>query len=357
MKTNKAVAYLLFFILMASCTKEIVKPDPEEPSPVPQLIYSAPANKDTQIIAYFPYYQEVNSESIPDSKLKMIDVACFAFAQLNSNFTVTVPNQEKLKILSDRCKALGVKVVISFNGKHSDYLTMVSNAENRNIFINSLKNIVDTYSLDGIDNDWEYPSAKDGSDIGNLYLMRELSNYCHDPKVNKLLTMAITCGKYVGNYTNGIKNELYECVDWFNVMTYDDFSTTVSGIHHSPLSLVEIAYEYWVKKRQLPISKFITGIPIYGRPSGISQSGNVLTYKNIIKQGGSPDENSAQVFSSNYLNGTTPYTIYYNGRPLVREKCRYTLDHNLGGIMFWEAGQDTQDETSIIATAYKEMNS
>lgn len=359
MKTLKRliIVFLFAFALFSCGEKPIVNPDNDDsvPEAVPLLTHPAPENKVFRRVGYFPYYRDLSQGGIPDHILTCLDVACFAFAEIQHDFTVKVHQPSELYTLVRRCKELGIKVFISFNGEHDLYAQMVKKGGTRAIFINSIMEVVNKYGLDGVDNDWEYPSTKDGSSRGNLYLMREFSNILHAPGTDKFLTAAITCGKYVGSYSNGILEECFPCVDWFNVMSYDDFSTSEPGVFHSPMELLETAYVYWVETRKMPLNKFVGGIPIYGRPSGITQSGTVLTYKNIIEQGGDPDENRALVTSSSYENGSKEYWVYYNGRPLVREKTRYCLDKQTGGIMFWEAGQDTSDSTSLIKAAYDEI--
>ncbi len=360
MKNLKRIFALCIMIgAIYSCGKPFVPPEIDEDDQdvnitPPELIYPAPKNTKFVKVGYFPYYRDLSVAGIPDSTLLRLDVACFAFATIQNDFTVKLESPSVLMTLARRCRQLGVKVLISFNGKHDTYSRMVSQKSTREVFISSVMGIVEEYGLDGVDNDWEYPSTKNGSAQGNLYLMREFSNILHAPNVNKLLTAAIVPGKYEGSNSNGILQETFDCVDWFNIMTYDDFSTSVPGIHHSPMSLMEVAYNYWIVKRGLPTHKFVGGIPIYGRASGITQSGTTMTYKSILAQGGSPDENSAWVTSSSYNGGNTPYEVFYNGRPLVREKTRFCIDKGLGGVMFWEAGQDTHDDTSIIKTAYDE---
>ena len=318
-------------------------------------VYKAPENKKFQKVAYFPSYRTLTAAGIPDSKLQMVDVACFAFASINEDFTLSVEEPDKLRGLVARCKAAGVKILVSLNGAHSRYAAMTSSAKSRAVFVGSLKNIVDTYDLDGVDNDWEYPKTSDDSHKGNTALMRELSTWLHDPDVNKLLTMAITPGKYEGSISNGIEAECFDYVDWFNVMVYDDYSNEVTGVNHSPFSLLETAYNYWIIKRNMPKYKFVSGIPVYGRSSGLG-TGISMSYVTILSQGGNPDANQAEVTSSSYNNGQVPFTIYYNGRPLVRQKTRYCIDQKLGGVMFWEAGQDSQDDRSLIKAAYDEAD-
>ena len=318
-------------------------------------LYKAPKNTKFQKVAYFPSYRDLTEGSIPDEKLQMVDVACFAFASINDNYTLSVQEPDKLRALVARCKAFGVKILLSLNGTHSLYAAMTASPENRAKFIASLKTIVETYDLDGVDNDWEYPKTSDNSHKGNTALMRELSSWLHDPAVNKLLTMAITPGKYEGVTSNGIEQECFDYVDWFNVMVYDDFSNDTPGINHSPFELLEVSYNYWVVKRSMPKYKFVAGIPVYGRSSGLGKSIS-MTYASILAQGGNPDANQATVTSSSYNNGQTPFVVYYNGRVLVRQKTRYCIDQGLGGVMFWEAGQDTQDDRSLIKAAYEEVD-
>ena len=319
-------------------------------------LYKAPKNTQFQKVGYFPSYRSITAMS--DEYLQMLDVACYAFAEMNDDYTLTIQQPAKFQQLVDRCKSLGVKVVICFYGggsSHEKYVKMVASPENRAKFIASLKKIVETYDLDGVDNDWEYPKTSDNSHKGNTALMRELSSWLHDPAVNKLLTMAITPGKYEGVTSNGIEQECFDYVDWFNVMVYDDFSNDTPGINHSPFELLEVSYNYWVVKRSMPKYKFVAGIPVYGRSSGLGKSIS-MTYASILAQGGNPDANQATVTSSSYNNGQTPFVVYYNGRVLVRQKTRYCIDQGLGGVMFWEAGQDTQDDRSLIKAAYEEVD-
>lgn len=314
-------------------------------------VYLAPENKKFQKVAYFPSYRTLTADGIPDSKLKMVDVACFAFATINSDYTLTVQEPAKLSALVARCKANGVKVLISLNGTHSTYAAMTSSDASRATFINSLRNIVNTYNLDGVDNDWEYPKTSDNSSTGNTALMRELSIWLHDPAVSKLLTMAITPGKYAGSIRDGIQDECFNYVDWFNVMVYDDYSETKEGMHHSSYELMLESVNYWCGVRGLPLCKFVVGLPAYGVPSGIVRSGNTRDYNGIVREGGSCMEDVATITS---IKNPTPYPIYYNGIKTIRAKTRYALGNKLGGIMFWEVAGDRHDDLSLIGAAYGE---
>ena len=229
---------------------------------------------------------------------------------------------------------------------------MVASPENRAKFIASLKTIVETYDLDGVDNDWEYPKTSDNSHTGNTALMRELSSWLHDPAVNKLLTMAITPGVYEGAVSNGIETECFDYVDWFNIMCYDSYLGWADKKPEDlPLEMLTISYNYWVVKRSMPKYKFVGGISVYGRPSDSQNNGKAFTYAGILAQGGDPDGYKAHVSSSSYTGD-----VYYNGRTFVQKKTRYCIDQGVGGIMFWEVGQDVPDDRSLVKAAYDELN-
>jgi GH18 family chitinase len=337
------------FVLLISCSKGDDEPaiiDDNDNSVV--SLYPAPVNSQFRIVGYFPSYRDI--ASIPDSKLKMLDVACYAFASINEALMPVIDQPDKLQALVTRCKSLGVKVVLSFNGTHSYYATMTSQKDSRNKFADALIGFVKQYNLDGLDNDWEYPKTSDGSSLGNALLMKRLSDYCH--KESKLLTMAITCGKYVGSVSNGIVADVFNDVDWFNVMIYDDYSTTQPYVQHSPFSLLQVSYDYWIGTRSMPSAKFVSGMPFYGRPSGISMSGNTLGYNLIMAQGASAALDSATVTTT---ANPAPFTIYYNGTATVRQKTRFSKTKGLGGVMFWEVSMDTNDANSLLKAANDEI--
>lgn len=87
----------------------------------------------------------------------------------------------------------------------------------------------------------------------------------------------------------------------------------------------------------MPKYKFVGGISVYGRPSDSQNNGKAFTYAGILAQGGDPDGYKAHVSSSSYTGD-----VYYNGRTFVQKKTRYCIDQGVGGIMFWEVGQDVR---------------
>ncbi|MEJ7737846.1 MAG: glycoside hydrolase family 18 protein [Chitinophagaceae bacterium] len=334
---------LLFLCLIAVSLYSCSKKDISVPQP-PPIIITPPPDFGFKVVGYFPYYRD--PASVPDEKFRMCNVVNYAFATVNSAAGLTLNDPAKLSIVTARAKLNNAKIFLSINGAAADFKSMAASAEGRNQFIRAILSIVRQYGLHGVDMDWEFPSTADGTDLTFTALMRELSDSCHRD-ARYYLTAAITPGKYAGSFRDAIRGELFSFVDWFNVMCYDDFSTTVRYRHHSDMSLALTGMNYWISTRGMPASKFVLGMPAYGRPSGITQSGTVLSYNTILSRGGSPLSDSAIVSVSGF---PSTYTIYYNGQPLIKKKSILAKQRG-NGIMIWEHGHDSQDATSLFKAA------
>lgn len=322
-------------LILESCSK---KNDPPAPAPV---VIAAPPDFGFKVVGYFPSYRD--PASVPDSKFKMTNVVNYAFFTINSSGALVLNSPSTFSAVVAKAKANGAKVFMSVNGSTTDFKSMSATAEGRNAFIKLIMANLRSYSLHGVDMDWEFPTTADGSDILFTALMQELSDSCHRD-ARYYLTAAITAGKYAGGIRDAIKSTLFTSVDWFNIMAYDDFSTTVPYRQHSDLTLAQTCLNYWVNTRAMPKEKAVLGLPAYGRPSGITQTNTILTYSGILTQGGSANADSAIVTSSGY---PTPYTVYYNGQPTIKKKTM--LAKQMGnGVMLWEKGQDSHTATSLL---------
>jgi GH18 family chitinase len=340
LKFYKIITRLLPVIFIFSACK---KEQPDDTTPPPDI--HAPSKPEFVVVSYFPSYRNVNE--YPDRMFRMCTVVNYAFANLNASDKVTISDPQKFDSVYQKAKLNGAKVFLSISGASSQFASMSASSDGRTVFVNDIMQKVQQYNLDGIDIDWEYPKANDGTSENFTLLMKQLSNSLHvDGKY--FLTAAITPGIYAGSIRDGIRNEVFQYVDWFNVMVYDDFSTNPADPYrqHSPYSMAVTSKEYWVDARGMPKDKFVAGIPIYGRPAGITQDGTTLSYKTILQQGGNPLSDSAKVSA----RGFSDYTIYYNGQPTVKKKAVYA-HANGGGIMFWEMGEDASDDRSLIKAA------
>ncbi len=332
---SKLLILTIITLVLSGCKKDDVTP------PVPPVIIAAPPDLGFKVVGYFPSYRD--PATVPDVKFRMTNVVNYAFGIVTPSGSLSINSIPVFTTIIAKAKANNAKIFLSLSGSHTDFKNMAATDAGRKNFIKDLMNAVRNYQLHGIDVDWEFPRTDDGTDVTYTAFMKELSDSCHrDAKY--YITAAITAGKYAGVIRDAIKNELFGYVDWFNVMSYDDFSTTSPYRHHSDYNLAQVSVNYWTTMRGMPKTKFVLGIPAYGRPSGITQTNTVLSYAAILSQGGSSHSDSAIVTAS---GNPSPYMIYYNGQPTVKKKAMLAKTSG-NGIMMWEKWHDTHDATSLL---------
>lgn len=337
MRWRIACGLLSIVVLFEACKKT---------DPIPPVI-QAPPGFGFYVVGYFPSYRSLND--VPDVKFRMCNVVNYAFFGVNTSNELTVTNSALASQVISKAKANNAKAFMSINDGSGDgktnFKNMASTAAGRNHFIKDVMSKVRQFGFDGVDVDWEFPTTSDGTDITFIALMKELSDSLHRD-ARYYLTAAITAGKYAGGIRDAIKSELFSYVDWFNIMAYDDFSTSVPFKHHSDYTLATTCLNYWLNTRGMPKEKAVLGFPAYGRPSGITQSGTVLTYKDILSRGGSSQSDSAVVTNGGFTN----YMIYYNGQPTVKKKAALAKQI-ANGVMMWEKWQDAADANSLLKAA------
>ena len=349
MRNNKRWAqWIMIAAIFNACKKaEIKAPQGGGTTPVIPAapVIKAPPALGSIVAGYFPSYRDPNA--IPDQKFKMCNVVNYAFGTVAANGNIVIQSPNVFGIVASKAKSNGAKVFLSIFGSTTDWQQMAATPAGRNAFVKQAMLLVRTNALHGIDIDWEYPSTADGTSVTFTKLLQELGDSLHlDGKY--YLSAAITSGKYAGQYRDAITKELLqgEQVDFFNIMAYDDFSTTAPYRHHSDLKMAETSLNYWINTAGMPKRKAILGVPAYGRPSGITQTGTIQTYAAIIGKGGSANSDSATVSAT----GFPAYTIYYNGQLTVKRKA--ILGNTQGsGVMMWEMGQDSNDNTSLLKAA------
>ena len=344
LKTMTKQLHYLFFVtllitLAYSCKKSDVPPPPPNPG---NTVIAPPPSFGFYVVGYFPSYRTV--AAVPDIKFRMCNVINYAFATVNASGNLVVGNSTHLLEVKTKARANNAKIFLSISGAAADFKTLAASAIGRTSFTTQAMGLIRTYGLDGVDVDWEFPTTSDGTDITFTTLMKQLSDSCHTGS-KYYLTAAITAGKYSGGIRDAIKNELWQgnYVDWFNIMSYDDFNTTVPYKQHCDYNLATVSLNYWLTTRGMPATKAVLGIAGYGRPSGITQTNTVLGYNDILSRGGNPQSDSAVVTNGGFTN----YTIYYNGMATVKKKA-ILAKQTANGIMIWEKSHDAHDNNSLL---------
>ena len=145
---------------------------------------------------------------------------------------------------------------------------MTSDETKRKAFAIDCRKVVDSFELDGIDIDWEYPTNSDAGissssiDTDNFtLLMRDIRKAIGK---EKLLTFAsVASARYVDF------KSVNSYIDFVNIMTYD---MATPPFHHAPLYQSPLVKQFSVLEAvEAHISKGISsekltlGIPFYGR--------------------------------------------------------------------------------------------
>ena len=283
------------------------------------LAVAAAAASDFRIVGYMPSWSG-SAQAIQYSKLTHIN---YAFIRPTTSGGLTaVDNGQKLSDIVSLGHANGVKVGIAVGGwsdlNNQDFQSMASSSGTRTNFINALLSLINTYQLDGVDIDWEYP--REGNDPANFSaLMTELGNALHTR--GKYLTAAVSAQGY---YAEGIQSAAINAVDFLNIMVYDGDG----GAGHSPYSYAVSSLDFWANKG-LPASKAVLGVPFYARPSWKS-------FAQLVSEGANPNNDT--------YNGD-----YFNGLNTIRQKTNLAFDRNIGGMMIWELSQDATGANSLLS--------
>ena len=353
---------------------------------------ASPATGQYRIVAY------VAAWSIPAvihaEKLTHIN---FAFAQITPAGRAELGNGE-LEASLRRLVALKrtnprLKVIVSVGGWMADGFSDAALTEtSRARFADSAVDLLRRFSADGIDLDWEYP----GQGVAGI-------KYRAEDRQNFTLLLAMLRAKLDaasvaqgrtggGRYTLSIASadreyfdhtemdKLHVYLDWINVMSYDFFnSLTPTTGHHAGLYRAAATVptdrdaDESVKQHLaagIPSEKIVLGVAFYGRGfAGVKPIGNgleqpyerfedahdysELVEKFIDKQGFVRywDDRAKAPYLWNSASRTF---ITYDDPRSIKIKAQYVKAHHLGGMMFWELSEDSNEELlDVIARSMR----
>lgn len=233
--------------------------------------------------------------------------------------------------------------------------------------------------FDGIDVDWEYPV--DGGmipgrpeDTKNMNAMAaEFRRQLNAVRPGLLLTAAIPAGsedykhfdlKTLGRYMNDLSIMAYD-LHWNGEKT----TNLHSSLFHDPAdpSKPPMDTHYGAHAVQdflragVPARKVIFGVPFYGKGwTGVSNTNHGLyqpakdaskqpaEYRNLKTLPPSADRQYyAKLATCSSWNDNEFFS--YDCPEAMRAKLKYVRQNHLGGVMFWEMGQDTMDAELLRA--------
>ena len=274
-----------------------------------------------------------------DKKLKQIDFR--KLTHISVAFSLIKETDGKwLPCISDEIKSginkikaeinfqnADTKIILSIGGAMADGFCHASRTvENRKDFTDQIIDMVNEFSLDGIDIDWEFPGESmfgishcENCKTDFILLLKELRNCLG----SKLLTVAVGSNKYFGIDVK----KLGEIVDYVLVMTYD------LGIMHSSEMLSKIFITNWwilgIPKRKLCI-----GVPAYGK--NVKNLKQYLNFSEVSK--GIVFKEMSQSFSK-YQGAIWCFDTEFD----VEKKATWARQNGFGGVFCWEITGDNNN--------------
>lgn len=365
------------------------------------------------VMAYYVPGKDYNPAELPLEKLTHI---IFSFTEVIDGEMKFKKSSfyEKLELLvQQKHKHPHLKVMIACGGWGGSevFSDMAASPERRKKFVESSIRFVNEYNLDGIDIDWEYPGllgagnphrAEDKETF--TVLMHELRQAMDETGRDLILTFASAGWK---RYYDHIElTEVMKYADYINVMTYDFVGgRSPFTAHHTNLGLIKNedmkgtpylefidsqieemvikGYNWEPRSAEKIISycinsgvdprQIVIGCAFYGRAwKGVPPENYGLYQPNKgVYSGWSSYSRIRKEFENknNYIRhwdsvAKAPYLynaidsifISYDDTASVKLKTRYALQNKLGGIMFWQLGNDTKEDGSLLDAIVKELN-
>ncbi|KAF8589507.1 glycoside hydrolase family 18 protein [Ramaria rubella] len=234
--------------------------------------------------AYYPDWA-VDSNPPENIDYSKFDLLYFAFATPNSSSGLSWDDggQAILKRLVSSAKnsGHGTKVALSIGGwGGSTYFShAVSSSTNRTTFMNACVSAVNTYGLDGIDIDWEYPNSEGA---GNPHTPSDASNLLsfftqlRTALGSKIISAAVTDLPWIGSNGSPLTNvSAYAAqLTTANIMNYDVWGASSTPGPNAPLSnacnnskqpqaSAAAAFTQWTAAG-FPAKQLLLGLPLYG---------------------------------------------------------------------------------------------
>lgn len=316
---------------------------------------------------YFVGYVTLRSVwSVTDAQARKLTHLNLAFAPMrNGKSAMELDARQLLEIARLRRANPALAILVSTGGGGDrGHGEATATAEKLDRLTESTIRLVEQYDLDGIDCDWEF--AGDTGILEEKYqhtalladYRRKLDRLSEKTGKKYWLTTAAGAGEWYINRTEIGKSHVY--LDFINLMTYDsNTDSTVAG-HHTHLfeskapgcPRVQSA-DHNIKimvEAGVPAEKILMGVAFYSHrwdqvPDvnhglyqntpfknmfGPSYTEIALKYEDQMDYIKYWDEDAKAPF---LYNGST--FISYDDPRSVRLKCRYALEHHMGGAFYW----------------------
>ena len=308
-------------VVPVTSTSTAIPTSTRAPEPAEWCSESNPLADDFLIIGYLPEYRALD----PEWGKCLTDLIYFSIQPLpDGSLDNSALNIQTLQMLREMHTAYGTRIHVSIGGweRSNNFAPMATEPKARKNFVGNLISFCLENELDGIDFDWEFPENE-----------REIQAYAD------LLTEVKAAFRPRGWIvsvalapSDQINLAPYAAVDRIHIMSYDRGSK-----HATPEQAqqdVALFLSTGVAQKRL-----ILGMPFYGR--SITPPHEEYLY--------------AEIMARYHPSPTTDEVdnIYFNGIGTIQQKTCLAKTERLGGVMVWELGQDSHDDTSLLRAIYQ----
>ncbi|NOT03594.1 MAG: glycoside hydrolase family 18 protein [Anaerolineales bacterium] len=275
------------------------------------------------IIGYLPEYRELN----PEWGKCLTDIVYFS-AEPRTDATLDISRLSDVtwQGLQTMKANYGTRIHLSVGGweRSQGFAPMVAKTKSRAAFIQNLLEFATEHKLDGVDFDWEFPETKTEFNNYIAFLTEIKTAFA---KRGLIVSVALSADN-----ASSMDLSQFEVVDRIHVMSYD------RGALHSTYDMaIEDLNTFIIN--DIPEQKLFLGVPFYGRKMDAPFTSS--SYQEIMTQYRPSD-------GLDQMDG-----IFFNGISTVQHKTCFVRENDFGGIMIWELGQDTWDETSLLRAIYQ----
>ncbi len=303
----------------------------------------------SRVVAYVTSW----SDDIPDPLL--VTNLNYAFGHVTESFDgVGIANPDRLKAIADLKRLYpALEVQLSIGGWGSGrFSEMAADPKRRHAFAEDCRRVMETYGLDGIDIDWEYPTSNAAgissspSDTKNFtLLMRELRETLPE---GALLTLATIWNAQFIDF-----KDIMPYVDFVNIMSYD---MARPPHHHSPLhasatcgdNSAEAALKAHISAG-VPPEKLTLGLPFYGR--GSDPYKDFVDYKDLSILPGCKEMWDSVAYSPYIIDTDGKFVLGFENEKSIKGKCDFIKENNLLGAMYWDYSGDNASHDLANAVA------
>lgn len=265
--------------------------------------------------------------------------------------------------LVNEAHAHGVKVIVSVGGASANFDGNTDPAA-RAKTVSELATLVSTYGYDGVDVDWEFPTAATANAWASLLTELRTALNAINPQLSLSAATSPTAERLAVLPKSGL-----DALTWVGMMTYDFAGPWSSSVgHDAPLfdstggdgGSVSTAVDYMTTTMGQPASKVLFGVPFYGYQFGGTSLGakpgaaKDLTYTDIapmIGKGwtrGWDDTAKVPYLTADDGSGF----ITYDDAQSISNKCAWAKTKGLGGAIVWQiAGDRMSDGSDPLMTA------